>query len=268
MNFDYYLDKIEIWQSLIGAFMGALIPITFSLILLWLQNENKFRRLLEELDMWLLSAITEVYAARKDLELFVERMNGLVGAIDAATSSKFFFANSNFPTIDLRYDDKFIQTKTKSLYLANKLLACHVVLKDINSNIADFQYDFRRGLRENHEYLVAASEMQMTPNQQKSLLRAHAVSMKEVVQGVLLNANLPTAIRNLVTAREYLLIYRKAPTLTTWWFRGPFGIRGNNEEIDRRLHNRTKRSMARFDEQYKKMWAGFSTAKPAQQIER
>lgn len=255
-----YIPLLHEWQDFAGAFLGALIPILFSLALLWWQNNRQFMRTLAELDMLIASALTGLYAARKELELFNERMDAALQEIPTRPATAFFFADTNFPTVKLDYGDKFLNTGTRSLYLANKLLACDVMLKDINNALADLQYEFRRGLRENHERIVAASSMDLTAERQKQLLSSHLAGMKTAVQGILLDANIPVASKALATARQYLHLYYKAPNFVRLRYEGPFRMFGGVVEVDKRLEARVARAMADAEERYKEQWKGFSTA--------
>lgn len=253
-----FLNK---WQSLIGAFLGALIPIVFSIALLLRQNNKKFLNNLAELDILLAISLTETYAARKELELFIERMDGLLKEIPTSRPA-YFIADTNFPTLKLDFGNRFIETRTGSLYLTNKLLSCHIMLKDINNAVADLQYEFRRGLRENHERILSASSMNLTIDSQKSLLSKHAESMKIAVQGILLDTNIPVVTKNLAIAREYLLLYYKAPTIIKLWYENIPKFFGMNSEIDKKLEERVQKSMLKAEERYKEQWAGFSTISP------
>lgn len=220
MFLEKILDTIYNWQTLVGAF----IPIAFTVAMFWYQNKKSFKQDLGLLEKIIVQSINDLDVLRDELELFVSRVSDLINNVNSVAENQYYVGLTNFPVHQVQFDNRISNTRTRSLYLANKLMMSYVILKSINSQISGFREDFNNLMMRNHDIVVAYKNPKegigISPKDQKDLLLSGLISMRDTMRDDVVGKNIPTAINVLLRARTYLLKYIKHPHITKFTHEG------------------------------------------------
>jgi len=251
-NIDGIKDFIYKWQALVGAS----IPIIFTVAMFRYQNKKNFKQNLGLLENILVRSMNDLNELKDELLLFINRLDLLIKGGNQIEEKKYYIGWSNFPIHEIEFDNRLINTKTKSLYLANKLMFGHIILKSINSQITGFREEFIGLMNKNHDIIISYKDPQkgvgFSPQDQKDLLLSGLSSMRKVLNDIIIEKNIPTAIEVLLKSRVYLLKYIKHIHFTKLFYEGPFNYFIKKEDGMNTLEKR-KRISKDFKRELEKM---------------
>lgn len=247
-------STLDHWQSFAGALIGAGIPILFSLYVAWRQSKREFRREMSGVHAVLVSAVNELHLLQEELESFVLRCDAMIANIANTRNDEYYEPKTNFPVFRVEYGTRLVETKTGSVYLANKLLFCHTMLKHIDTTVVEMRSEFRAGLQHNHERILAAKAAEFSAKTCKDIITAEITSVRNLVKNALVDNNIPIAARALVAANEYLLMYMERPWYTKLIYEGriaAYWSRGiKPEHIDARMASRVETVLKEISVRY------------------
>lgn len=251
-NTDEITNFIHSWQTLVGA----AIPIIFTVAMFRYQNKKNFKQNLGLLENILVRSMNDLNELRDELLLFVGRLDSLIEGINQIDENKYYAGASNFPIHEIEFNDKLINTKTGSLYLANKLMFGHIILKSINSQITGFRGEFIGLMNKNHDIIISYKDPQkgigISPQEQKDLLLSGLSSMRKVLNDDMVGKNIPTAIEVLLKSRTYLLKYIKHAYFTKLFYEGPFNYFIKKEDGINALEKRISKDIEKELEKMRK----------------
>ena len=193
---------------------------------------------------------------REELILFISRLDYLIKGVNEIEKNQYYVGLSNFPIYEIEFDNRLINTKTRSLYLANKLMSGYIILKSINSQITGSREEFVGLVNKNHDIIISYKDPQrgigISPQEQKDLLLSGLSSMRKILNDVMVGKNIPTAIEVLLKSRTYLLKYIKYPYFIRLFYEGPFNCFIKKEDSINTLEKR-KRISKDFEKELEKM---------------
>ena len=253
-NIDEITNFIHRWQTLVGAAVGVAIPIIFTVAMFRYQNKKNFKQDLGLLEKILVRSMNDLNELRDELLLFIGRLDHLIEGVNQIEENQYYAGLSNFPVHEIEFDSRLINTKTGSLYLANKLMFGHIILKSIHFQITGFREEFISLMNRNHDIIVSYKDPQkgigIAPREQKLLLLSGLQSIRKVLNDDIVGKNIPTAIEVLLKSRTYLLKYIKHAYFTKLFYEGPFNYFIKKEDGINTLEKRISKDI---EVEFKKM---------------
>ncbi len=254
-------DFLFKWQSLVGAFMGALIPITVSFFLYSLRSSINFKQGLSQIEKFLVYSINNLYGLREELELFSDRLDKLTSDIEQqSTQNSYYIGTTNFPMAATEHSINIINKSTKSLYLSNKLMRCYSMQRDINLNLTDLREEFRLIVSRNYDVILAykdpAQNVGISASNQVMMYSQQLKAMKKIIDEIVLKKNIPTAIKSFSEARLILLKYTKSFSFIYRIYYEGFGgsiLKKENGQqiIELKIHEEVEKELSKIEKNYK-----------------
>lgn len=199
-------SKIKEWQSLAGSFIGAFLPISFALFVRHRDSRKDYLRGLSKLDKFLAYSINELYELRESVELFVARIEEHKNEMELQKGKEFILDSTNFPLQKIEYERSLFDIKIKSSYLTNKLMMCHLVLKNINDSLSEIREEFQMLKGRNFDMVFSGKINVINQNQ---LRIDQLISVENILKDVILKKNFPIAIQTLLGTKIILTKYLK-----------------------------------------------------------
>lgn len=204
---------LDHWQSLAGAFIGAFIPIVVSFLIFYFKTRNDLQRELVQSERFVVFSINNLYDAREELELFLDRIDILISALEKSLSEDvYFLATTNFPVLRMEHTVQDINKSTKSLYLANKLMKCYSMLRDTYNYLEEASNEFKAITCRNYDVVLSykdpAQKIGIGKADQKNLYLSQLKAFRGVIKDIIIDKNIPITIKSLLEAcivlRKYL----------------------------------------------------------------
>lgn len=222
LNFDIqsvaeFLNK---WQSLSGAFMGAFIPISFVLFLRWRDARNDFLMGISKTKLFLVNSINELYALKGDLNLFCDRIIKQRKAIEEKFGNSFVTDATNFPLRKIGYDKNRKSINLKSVYLANNIINCYMLVKDINNFISEIREEYHFLKDKNFDIALSNKINEETQNRERiNQLKEIEKTIKEIILKIDIDTK-PFLSAKIILHKYY---FKKTGYLTRIYYEGFFG---------------------------------------------
>lgn len=205
------LDLIYKWQDLLGAIIGAGVPISFWFFIEWYQRNQKRAEHLMLLQKMLVNAVNNVEDTKRTIEMFRDKkLNVLIKNIDLRTKQNsysidtIFFPLLHSETISERVLDVTIQ----SSYLQNKIVRLVPMSKDFAVTIDDARRQFDS---------VIDMHKQMLFQKMNPLVGVHNESYKQSMIGFRKFITDEFLNTNLRIYSNHLMISLMAVKLMTQW---------------------------------------------------
>lgn len=256
MTFQEIIDVVENWQSLIGAFIGAFIPISFSFWLLRRETRIHHRENIRLLEIRLVNSINDLLNLRGEMELFVKRLGDIIDHIKKSDNSKFDLSTTNFPSHSMEYYASDFEKRTKSLYLANALAKSYFLVKVIHHSISDFREEYKYLVDRNFNLFLSHTQAEIDARSQNAMFASQLTAIKTILEDVILKKNIPIAIKSLLLAKIVLEKYSKPyGFLTRYYYEGLFfGIakkKNAQELVENRVANEFQKEIGEIENNYK-----------------
>lgn len=197
---DTLISILKNWQNLLGAFLGAAIPISFWFYIEWYRKRKKFKEGLYYLEKLLVYNINAVGESHRTIKDFIKnRLVELIDRIDQATVEKRYAVHTAFlPLFSYPTDENLFSINTNSGYLDNKLLQIFGMTKDFSLAIDDLRNQFSSTVELN--YKLAFGKLN-GPVPQNNEYKKNIEEFIKVVERDLFGKNEKIYIKALVSTR-------------------------------------------------------------------
>jgi|SRR3989344_1275927 len=204
------------WQTLIGSFLGAFVPLVITGLAFALRHaysKRETRRLatrtfIQDLNF----ALTELISMRTNIDLFSARLSAIL--VQHWPTDKHMLARTNFPNVIPHPLDKAIlrtATVLRSAYLITQAQDLYSKTSEAWSFFGSLKEDYNRNLDMHQALLVTEHVLKGDAN---LVYRDGLEAMQRVMRNPILSNNIPTLIRILVKTRIAASTYAKHPY---WW---------------------------------------------------
>lgn len=256
INFVEVRNFLDHWQSLSGALIGAALPISFALILRWLESRRELIVGLGRLEKMLVLSVISLYEIRENLELFLARVREFRRELEESKDVAFALDSTNFPSGKAELSTKFLNVRTRSLYLSNNLMSNYVMLQNINEALSEIREEFQLLKQKNFDLVLSG---RINPENQKTLRIGQLLAIEKVLGEIILSKNIPIAVKALLRSRIVLSKYLKSfgvGKINRWrldGFNGKNVLRENGQEIlEQEIENDLDLEFCKVEKSYKK----------------
>lgn len=189
------------WQPLMGALIGAALPISFWFFIQWYQGCKKRKENLYQLEKLFVVNINGVVDIHQNIKRFLEeKLSDLISNIDKKDlPNSYSIATAFFPLFFVpTINESFLDIKTGSGYLDNKILQLIKMSKDFSLSIDDLRGQFEHTLITNQ--WVAVNRLNK-PKLQKKEYKENLERFEETARRELIEKNIKTYLKFLISAR-------------------------------------------------------------------
>ena len=189
------------WQALVGALIGAAVPISLWLLKEWYQEHKNRRDDLYHLEKLLVYNINNVDIARNDINSFIKNKIGeLIKHIKQNNHDKTYSIDTAFFPLLATHpiDENILSINTGSGYLDNKMIKIFKMSKDFALAIDDSRRQFEYTVEINRN--IAFMKLISPPNQKNQYIQ-NIEAFREMVKRDLFEGNIKPYIRILISAR-------------------------------------------------------------------
>lgn len=229
------VEFIEKWQTLIGSAIGPFLAILISAVaFLYKEKRQKARDRKEAIrrtEVALSQTLSHILIAAYQLEGFIERAKIIISGVEKVTDPKSYSLNeTNFPaTMNIYFDEELIKMRFHSYYLHNKILIVDYLVRDANSNIQQFRYDYERLLEKNERL---ADEKKMLPPDQRAAYIHNFKGFIKMIQEFVDGLKKDSA-QSIAQAKVYNLKLMQNQLWTIWKYEGAsFRYFENKKEME------------------------------------
>ncbi len=145
------------WQTLVGAFIGALTPVTFWFFVKWYQNRSQYKENLFYLEKIFVLHINNLNDIQTTLEQFIEgKLNPLIALIEERTAQGGYSTDRTFFPLFFTglIDNDLLKINSKSGYLENKIVQSLKMSKDFVLSIEDIRNQFKDVIHQYNELAI------------------------------------------------------------------------------------------------------------------
>lgn len=241
MQIIVFLDK---WQQLIGAALGAGVPISVGLISLIYRRHEEKKRNLALVEKSLVLSINSVLSAERTIKEFVDvSLPQTILNIDEKTESKNYSLDvSYFPTVYIHVlGEEIIKLNTGSGYIDERLLQLQMLSRELVTSIHDMRSQFYDAVAIYRTLGLNKSNPEAVHNEEyKNALIAFNSYAKEVLLEKNIKVFLGVLGKAHVALLEYMRIghtrwhFRFSPSLK--YFRDYKALRKHKEEAHTRVN--------------------------------
>lgn len=181
------------WQSLAGAFLGAISPIIIILLTRKLSEQEKYSNNLLLTQKLLVDNINSVVTARDDIRQFIDtRLQKLIVDIqDRIKTGSYSFDLTFFPAINPDpISIEILGIHFRSNYINNKLVFIHRKSIDLETSIKEIRNQFSETTRIQRELSLALIALNNPQKLAQEYLNNVILFKKELEQTVLKNFDL------------------------------------------------------------------------------
>ncbi len=186
------------WQTLIGAMIGAAIPVFFYFLTKWYERYAQHKEDILLLEKTLVQQINNILDVEDAIKKFLsKRLDFLIQSIDKDTAASKYSANLAFyPLFAINsLTENIYKIKVESGYIHNKLSHLFRISQDIKLSIEDSRRQFENTLQRND---VIAFNKLNSPEIQNNVHKENIKNFKEMVNDNLLNKNIPIFLKQLI----------------------------------------------------------------------
>ena len=142
------IQKLDHWQTLVGAALGPFLAIILSGIGFWIGTKYKAwqdkKEAIRLVEVSMTRGINNMFSTRKKLENFIERLRQLAADARATTGdTTYFLERINYPAMpEIFVNENLAGFKFGSTYLHNQVMFANSGIKELNSWIIKMEKDF------------------------------------------------------------------------------------------------------------------------------
>ena len=189
------------WQGLIGAFMGAVAPLLLWFFIKFLEKREKYKDDLYYLERTLVSAINNVIDTEETIKNFLDnKLIELLNNIEDRIKENIYSVDIAFLPLFYIFtiNESFLNFKTGSGYLDNKIDQIIQMSNNFASNVNDLRKQFGDTIEMNKNMAF----YRLNPSSaQNNMYKTNIENFKKTVEGELLEKNINSYLRLLVSAR-------------------------------------------------------------------
>jgi hypothetical protein len=166
-----FVDFLEKWQTLAGAFLGVLLPILVGVVSFRIRSYLKERTELKEnirrIEVSTVRSLDDIGLIKRQLKLTIKQILKLaVDTENIHTPSGVVLDRVNFPlTGEIYRDHDSPMLKLKNFYLHNKLIILDNRLKALNTVFVNLREDFEKLIQQN-QFQISLKDI-APPDQRK-----------------------------------------------------------------------------------------------------
>jgi len=253
-------SQIKEWQSLVGAFIGAFLPISFALYIRWRDGRKNYLQGLWKVEKFLAYSINQLYELRESMELFVGRISNDIAKMEVNKGNQYVLDSTNFPVQKIEYEVDLFNIRTKSIYLTNKLMMCHLMLKNINDSIDEIRDEYQMLKGRNFDMVFSGK---ISIENQNQLRIEQLLAVENILRDPLLEKNVPQMIKALMQTKIILLKYLKFyGFIYRVYYEGFFRMLARQEDGQRKIEDKLEQDLnEEFDKVEKRYCERISTKK-------
>lgn len=190
------------WQQLIGAFIGAITPLSLWFFYQWEQKRRKHKKDLYYLEKTLVYNINNVIDARTTIRIFIDKLDQLIKNIDSNDDLQYSVDTAFFPLFHASpIDENLLKISSGSGYLDNRIVQLLRMGKDYALAINDARNQFRETIKMNKE--MAFYKLN-APGPQKKLYKQNINDFIEAIEKDFFKKNTKIYLKKLVSTRVVL----------------------------------------------------------------
>lgn len=177
---------LDDWQTLIGSFLGAFLPISAWIVsYFWRKKESKYEKRKESIQFVEISvtqcinhSILSIIQMEEFLKRVEEKINEISKVID---ETSYFPGSTNFPPMaEIWFNQIVLQPSIGSYYIHNKVTSIEHMIRFTNAAIKKFDTDYSNLLTRNETNIS-----RLAPKQQRYQyiqdLRWYTAMVKKVI---------------------------------------------------------------------------------------
>lgn len=192
--------RLDHWQTLIGAIIGAAAPLLLWFIFESISNRRKRRNNLIFLEKLIVHYINTIVDTKHTVREFLNsKIATAISNIDADTAAgRYSIGAIFFPLFAVHpLEDNLLSIWSESGYLDNKILTVFRMSRDFSLIIDDLRQQFKETLIQNEKMAFAAVN---SPAAQNAQFKSNLLNYKAVVERDLFETNIVIYIKHLATA--------------------------------------------------------------------
>lgn len=208
MTISSIINILDDYQTLVGSFFGIVLPVTFWYLKGLVETKKEHNKKLIYLKRYLVNVTEGVYDTRLTIEKFLKnQFQELKENVKMREDNCYSMDNAFFPFIGTDFIDyKVLSINIKSEYLDNKVALVLRNLKDLNASINDSRRQFTNTVDKNERM---ASRKFNLPSVQNDMYKKNLEKFEKMLNDEMLNKNIKTAIRTLMSLIIMLSEFRK-----------------------------------------------------------
>jgi hypothetical protein len=206
--YEIFWNTIRDWQVLVGAFLGAAVPILFWLFIEIYNNYKQQKEDLYYLEKTLAVSISTVGEVQLIIRNFTDnRLKRLIRHVKESSRAKVYSIDETFfPLFYVHTVSEDInKINTKSAYLDDKISRVSMMSKDFAMIIDNLRSQFT-GLVENNRQVIVSKSI--SPEAQCANYLRNIREFRDVVEKDLYNQDVKSYLKTLVSSRIAVNNYR------------------------------------------------------------